>query len=249
MTGARGLCSAGLSLVAAASIACGGGGGGAPGGPSGPPAGQNAIVIADPGGALSSQETTIRDLVQTTLDRVNGVWPLTGVTITIDPDATRAIAGYGIGGFAPDGATVDISIDTSFPDWEGLLAARLPAIVAHELHHVRRWRGPGYGGTLLQAMVSEGLADHFAVELLGAPVPPWSDAFPRDQTAPLLELARPQFDSTSYDHAYWFFGPNPPLPRWTGYTLGFRIVEDYLAAHPGATAGGLVDTPADAFRP
>jgi hypothetical protein len=32
------------------------------------------------------------------------------------------------------------------------------------------FRGPGYGRTLLEAIASEGLADHFAVELLGVPV-------------------------------------------------------------------------------
>jgi uncharacterized protein YjaZ len=121
--------------------------------------------------------------------------------------------------------------------------------VAHELHHVKRWRGPGYGRTLLEAMVSEGLADHFSIELLGAPVPPWSDAFPRDQTTQLLERARPEFDSTSYDHERWFFVASPTLPRWTGYTLGFRLVEAYQAAHMGATAADLVNTPAGAFRP
>jgi uncharacterized protein YjaZ len=80
-------------------------------------------------------------------------------------------------------------------------------------------------------------------------MPPWSDALPRDQTARFLELARPEFDSASYDHARWFFASSPSLPRWTGYTLGFRLVESYQASHPGATAAQLVNTPASAFRP
>jgi hypothetical protein len=37
-------------------------------------------------------------------------------------------------------------------------------------------------------------------------------------------------------HEGWFFGANPTLPRWTGYRLGFRLVETYQTAHPGATA-------------
>ena len=81
------------------------------------------------------------------------------------------------------------------------------------------------------------------------PVPPWSDAFPRADTARYLDLARPELDSATYDHERWFFGPTATLPRWTGYTLGYRLVESYQAAHAGATAAQLVDTPAGSFRP
>jgi hypothetical protein len=34
-----------------------------------------------------------------------------------------------------------------------------------------------------------------------------------------------------------------------GYTLGFRLVGDYLISHPGSSAAGLVHTSADAIRP
>ena len=184
-----------------------------------------------------------------TLDKVDAVLPLTGVTITVIADGSRAIGGYGVGGRTLDASTIELYLDPAFPGLAQLLAERLPPLVAHELHHVKRWRGPGYGRTLLEAMVSEALADQFSIELLGAPVPPWSDAFPRDQTSHFLDMARPELDSTSYDHARWFFGPSPPLPRWTGYTLGFRLVEAYRAQHPGSTAVSLVNTPASAFRP
>jgi len=163
-------------------------------------------------------------------------------------DPSRAIAGWGVGGFAPDARTVEISLDPGFPGFSGILPDRLPPIVAHELHHAVRWKAPGYGATLLEALVSEGLADHFAVELLGAPVPPWSDAFPRERTEEFLDRARPEFDA-AYDHDRWFFGTDPTLPRWTGYTLGYRIVEAYQAANGGVTAAELVSTPASAFRP
>jgi uncharacterized protein YjaZ len=121
--------------------------------------------------------------------------------------------------------------------------------VAHEAHHAARWRGPGYGTTLLEALVTEGLADHFAIERLGVPVPPWSNAVAREETARYIEEARPHFDSSSYGHSRWFFGTDPALPRWVGYTLGFRLVEAYQQENPGASAAELVHIPADAFRP
>jgi hypothetical protein len=232
-----------LLLVLAALPACGGG---SPAQPTS--ANANTIRFDDPAGQLGSHQQGIREILEATLARVTEALPLTGVTITVAADPARAIPGYGVGGFTSNGQTVRLSIDPAFLD-PALLQARLPPLLAHELHHARRFRGPGYGRTLLEAMVSEGLADHFSIELLGAPVPPWSEAFPREETARFWELARPELDSTAYSHERWFFGPSPPLPRWTAYTLGFRLVEDYQAAHPGATAANLVDTPASAFRP
>jgi uncharacterized protein YjaZ len=101
---------------------------------------------------------------------------------------------------------------------------------------------------LFEALITEGLAEHFALELLGAKNP-WSHAFPREDTATFLALAQPEFDSTTYNHPRWFFGRDPALPRWTGYTLGFRLVEVYKEQHPGATAVTLVHMPARVFRP
>ena len=84
-----------------------------------------------------------------------------------------------------------------------------------------RFRGPGYGLTLLEAMISEGMADHFAIELLDSPIPPWSDAFPEDRTDFYLARAELELDSTTFDFNNWFFGPSFDLPRWSGYTLSF----------------------------
>jgi uncharacterized protein YjaZ len=212
------------------------------------PAG-NEIRFNDGGGLLRAHEAAIRDLLNASLTRVTAAFPLTGVTITVVPNASRTIPGWGLGGFTSSGSVVELFVDPAYPDLAQVLPARLPPLAAHELHHARRFRGPGYGRTLLEALVSEGMADRFAVELLGAPVPPWSDAFPRADTARYLDLARPELDSAAYDHDRWFFGPTATLPRWTGYTLGYRLVESYQAAHAGATAAQLVDTPASQFRP
>src|SRR5262249_35144689 len=157
------------------------------------------------------------------------VLPITGVTITVRPDPKATIPRYGVGGRTPNAHAVNIALDPKFADWERVLTNHLPQTLAHELHHSARWRGPGYGSTLFEAMISEGLADRFAVELLGIPVTPWSNAFPREQTPRFLALAQPEFDAKPYgpdDHALWFFGSDASIPKWTGYTLGFRLVED-----------------------
>jgi uncharacterized protein YjaZ len=211
--------------------------------------GPTVVRVSDPGGALDAHRAGILALVGGAVDSVRTVHPVTGVTITVFADGSRAIAGYGIGGRAPDATTVELYVDPSYPDLAAVLPDRLPAMVAHELHHVFRWRGPGYGRTLLEAMVSEGLADRFSVELLGVATPPWSDALDAGQADSMLALARPEFDSSSYDHARWFFGATPGVPRWSGYTLGYRFVLAYQSAHGSLAAIDLVATPAAEFRP
>jgi uncharacterized protein YjaZ len=240
----RGRAPIGLAALLLGLGACGGG---SP--PASSTADANVVRFDDGAGLLRDQQATIQGTLTSTLAAVDGALALTGVTITVTPSTARAIAGYGIGGFTPNGHTVDIYVDPSFPALAAVLPDRLRFIASHELHHAKRWRGPGYGRTLLEAMVSEGLADRFAVELLGSAAPPWSEAFPRSQNSAFLELARPEMDSTAYDHDRWFFGASAPPPRWTGYTLGYRLVEAYQAAHPGATAAQLVNVPAAQFRP
>jgi uncharacterized protein YjaZ len=200
--------------------------------------GPNTVRIIE-GSALEPYQDEIRALTESTLERVSEALSIRGVTLTVAAEPQRAIGGYGFGGFAPDARTVQISLDPSFPGFAELMQERLPPIVAHELHHTARWSGPGYGSTVLEAMVSEGLADRFSIELLGATVPPWSNAFPREQNDQYLDRARPEFDSSSFDFDDGlFFGADPSLPRWTGYTLGFRLIEAYQAANPSATAAG-----------
>ena len=216
-------------------------------GPTGPrpdPFG-NQIVVSS---ALAAHEGQIRTLIEGAITRVRGEIPVTGVTIMVEADASRAIPGWAIGGRARGGITVELSIDPGFPNLANLLDARLPPLTAHELHHIARTRGPGYGPTLLAAMVSEGLADQFSLELYGGAPPPWITELHGAELDLWLENAREEFDSTTYDHDAWFFG-GTAIPRWAGYAIGHRLVADYQAAHPGESAADLVNTSAEAFRP
>ena len=213
-----------------------------------PVAAASTIVFQD-AGALSDHQGTITTLLEDTLAQARPVLHVDPVTITVFADASRAIPGWGIGGYTTSPTTVEIIVDPAYSGLAQVLPQRLPHIAAHEFHHAVRGRGPGYGFTLFENMISEGLADHFGIELLGGPLPPWSDAFGEDQTQRYLDRARPEFDSMTFDFNAWFFGIGTDLPRWTGYTLGYRLVDDYQRRNPGRSAAQLVNTPADDFRP
>jgi uncharacterized protein YjaZ len=115
--------------------------------------------------------------------------------------------------------------------------------VAHELDHAERTlHGPGYGTTLLDAMVSEGMADAFARQALpDASAIPWDRALNRVEEDLVWRLARPRLGERqdSAAHALWFYGSGR-LPRWAGYTIGRDIVRSYLRRHPNQDPAGIV---------
>lgn len=121
--------------------------------------------------------------------------------------------------------------------------------MAHELHHVARWRTVGYGGTLRQAIVTEGLADHFSMEFGRSAPPIWSLALVGDTLDSWIAAASQTWDQPGYSHSGWFLGGDPSIPRWAGYAIGYELVGRHLAANPEVSATSLVDSPATTIVP
>ena len=168
------------------------------------------------------------------------------IEVKVDPGHPMMIPELGIGGGADD-ERVFIVLDR--PLREGI-ETRLRATLAHELHHVIRFRTrPAGAWTLGYALVAEGLADHFALEMVPDARRPWTDALSREQEAALWRRARPAIAVPGgYDHRSWFFGGD--VPRWAGYTLGYRIVAAYLGEKRRASdeVGADVTTVVEAYE-
>jgi hypothetical protein len=197
--------------------------------------------------ALASRHADIEAAVVDALARSNAVLPIQGVTLRVRDNAAGAIPGLGFGGFNPSAQEVILSFDPNAAVLDRSIREDLGPTVAHELHHALRRRTVGYGSTLLQAMVTEGLADHFAIEVLASGPPIWSKALDRETTSVMRSRAEEEWNRSPYDHARWFYGTEPSIPRWTGYTVGFDLVEAYLADDPTRRASDLVDEPAENF--
>lgn len=207
-----------------------------------------ASVIVLDSDALVEHQPVIRSLIQTTVEQAGGRLNLERLQFTVSTDVSRTIPGWGLGGYTLGPTEVEIVVDPAFSGLGSVLPSRLPSIVAHEIHHTVRWRSPGPYGTLLDAFVFEGMADHFAIELLGVEVPPWSMVLSPDEIDRFLRRAQPELDSLGFDFNAWFFGTRD-LPRWTGYSLGFHLIDQYLARHPERSAADLVHEPSETFRP
>lgn len=149
-------------------------------------------------------------------------------------------------GYAPRPGVIFVTVDPDNPALQANAEASLERMFAHELHHAARWDGPGYGSSLGEALVSEGLAGHFAQELYGQPLEPW-ELLPMDTVRAHVGSALQEWDKTDYDHEAWFFGTDG-RPSWSGYALGFRLVERFLSQNPDSRASMLAEAEARDFR-
>lgn len=158
--------------------------------------------------------------------------------ILVQRRASEVIPETGTGGRAYRSSLFALTLDPDNPNFErSLKEGNLHRTVAHEAHHCLRMAGPGYGWTLGEALVSEGLAGHFVSHLFGTPPEPWECAVDDEAIKAHLPDAT-ALAANGHDHFAWFFGAGGRYPRWLGYTLGYRIVGDWLKARPvvGAAA-------------
>jgi len=172
------------------------------------------------------------------LERVDSLLHISApvaVGVVVNPEA--AIPEVGVGGFtdpASGAVTISLSARARVPVSESL-TVWLRVDVAHELDHSKRiLDGPGYGTTLGEALVSEGLADTFSVYAYPKTPPvPWDEALQPDQLHRLAAIARDNAATTDTPHVHgvWFYGVGD-LPRWAGYTIGAGWVRHFLTTHP-----------------
>lgn len=178
----------------------------------------NLLHILNASGKLPPElAAELRQVMETALHRHAGTLELDGVDVAVRV-LPWGLPETGIHGYAPAGHYVELTVNpqnTHFPDaWR----TELPATLAHELHHTRRWQGVGYGQTLLEILVSEGLAQHYETLERDSP-PPWAQA-PANLDV-LWNRASPLLNTTDFEFEAWFYGsPAENLPRWAGYALG-----------------------------
>ncbi len=203
----------------------------------------NILHVLNAGGQLPAElaeqleavgrEAVVRHTARLDLDGVDTVLYVSPWTI---PE-TGMVAN------APDGYSVHLAMTPQNPQFMASWQRELSATLAHELHHAKRWRSRGLG-SLLDALVFEGLAQHYEARERGE----WP-IFARAITDLELLWTRAYKDLDGpYDHQAWFFGSaDQDLPRWGGYALGFELVRRFFERE-GGDAVVHAATSAEEFR-
>ncbi len=198
---------------------------------------------------LGSDQAVIEQIVRHTLSSVNAVMQIDDVQINVVVDPVQTIPELGIGGFSASEQEIRLFVDPASPVYSSSLSTELFPMLAHELHHTARRRTVGYGSTLFEAIVSEGLADHFSIEVAGGEPPLWSEALTESELEAWTTRAAETWHNRPYNHGHWFFGTNGEIPRWTGYAIGYQVIADYLSDNPGALPSKLFNEEAASFLP
>lgn len=149
-----------------------------------------------------------------------------------------AIPELGVGGYTPSANIVYINLDSGHK----ILEEDIFTGMVHELHHAMRWRNPGYGSTLKEALITEGLACLVEFEATGEEPVYTQVKFHKGIKIP----SEQELSSEDYDHHTMFIAGNDDLPRWFGYAFGYKIVKDY-SKKLHKTASSLVHEPASSF--
>jgi len=206
------------------------------------------IYVLRGAGDLDDFSADIEKNAYLAVKKIRSKIPVTGVDIVFYHNPAGVIPELGIGGYSPNANTVFISLDPNFKNFHQTIDVQVERILAHELHHCLRWRKVGYGKTLLEALITEGLADHFEIEVTGKSPQPWDRALDGNRIEKYLDLAKPEFNHKNYDHHAWFYGSKTKsIPRWTGYTLGFHLVGKYLQNNPSKRPSRLCAAAAEEF--
>jgi hypothetical protein len=191
----------------------------------------------------------LRKLIRGSLSMIERDLDATPAKIVVQAGSYRTIPDVGIGGIT-NRVTGDVKITMDHRNPIGLqrlLTTWLPLALAHELHHSKRiLDGPGYGSTLLESMVTEGIAEAYVRQAFpDAPPIPWVRSLTPQEEAEAWQRAQPVLDSPDDPilHEAWFLGGGE-LPRWAGYKIGYAIARAYLERHPDETAASLATMPA-----
>jgi uncharacterized protein YjaZ len=172
------------------------------------------------------------------------------IDVVVQRLTEETIPELGLTGFTLRRSCMAITLDPDNLHFEASLkAGEFTRILTHELHHCLRFGRIGYGTTLAEALVSEGLADQFDREVNGGDGQMWNHALRPEQWPALLQQAEEAFCRSEYDHCLWFFGGHGHdsiglIPRWTGYTIGYHLVGTYLGLNPEARPSRMAGTPA-----
>jgi len=130
----------------------------------------------------------------------------------------------GSGGFCPFD---DVIIIFANPDAPGFFDF-LKFSITHEFAHSCSSQYDGGGFTIGQGLVFEGVAEHFVEFMYPEYKTVYGRVISEAEAASIFRSSKPRLGSREWpDYSELFFGTGR-FPNWTGYSMGYYLVEKYL---------------------
>lgn len=117
----------------------------------------------------------------------------------------------------------------------------LKETVVHEFNHLGFYQYHDEKNyTLLDHIAIEGLAENFREEVVGGKPAPWSIALTKKDARDTFRSLRPLLRSKNARvHRDVLFG-GKRYKRWTGYSVGYRLVKEFRKKHPSQSWGKIL---------
>ena len=185
----------------------------------------------------STQRKVLRELIKRHVDIAQLSLKISPTNISVYPNKDWCIPEIGIGGYTASEDWIQLSLNLSTFDKN--IEKYLPAVIYHEMHHTKRMSTVGYGESLLEVSITEGLATKYAEEKFPQFSPPWG----KYSKSEITKLVKPflKHKDDVVDFSEWFLGYGKP--HWLGYKVGSYIINSVLEKNHHLSSLRMVDFP------
>jgi len=193
----------------------------------------------------SGHDFALEALTRADLSRIGELLPgpATTVTVTVgSPD--QILAPVGVSGFTdPETGAITVGLYPLWADEPSSLTSGLARMLAREVDRsVRLTKGAGLDRSLLDQLVTDGVATAFGQFAFPGPPDPWIGALSAGQECRQWRHIEPVLGSHGLRSevlnggtvSRTLFGEST-MPPLTGRTIGYDMVAGYLGRHPGSS--------------
>lgn len=173
---------------------------------------------------------TMREIFDITAKEIVSLTEEIETDIVIHHSPQNSIPELGISGqYTKDARCIDIYLDLKNVHLKKNFETEIARTFIHEyMHVVREQYVPWENGTLLDSLIAEGLTQSFEIEVQ-PDLPPsiYATSFSEEELDNLWTKAKNILDQRGWINDEWFFGCSN-IKRWSGYSLGFKLVQNKI---------------------
>lgn len=200
-----------------------------------------------PDNAQILDEAGVVQTVQKAIKRQNEFLNHGECHILIFADTFGVIPEQGVGGRCGQPDIMNIFIDPNHTAGvKHNVEKWLPSALAHELYHARRYTTHKFGTTLGESLIEEGLPSVFEEFMQPDLEVPYAHHLNRKELTQVWKKTKPLLNSKDYNRDDWFYGSSE-IKKWTGYSLGYDIVCQYMEKRGEKNPAEFVDVSAKDF--